>query len=197
MKPAQDTRVPHNKESIYPTKEIQAKLWETFEEKLRLNDERMGKYSLQNFLLSPKSYGKPTDIQSNASQKSKHMFKGTFVSVGTLEQENEDKDILGWLYKDEDKTIATTTEVNIPIKQYGKGYEIMQKMGYEGKGPIGKQHQGISESICPHSQSIEDKSGLGYLNQIKSNIIISSKNGKRNQSLKKKIGKKSYIKQPK
>lgn len=39
----------------------------------------------------------------------------------------------------------------------------MQKMGYEGKGPIGKQHQGISEPICPHSQYTKDKFGLGYL----------------------------------
>lgn len=47
----------------------------------------------------------------------------------------------------------------------------MQKMGYEEKGPIGEQHQGISEPICPHSQSTEDKFGLGYLksNQKKHN----------------------------
>lgn len=163
LKPTQDTRVPHNRELVYPTKEVQAKLWETFEEKLKLNEEGMGKYSLNNFPLSPKSYGKPTDIQSQTSSKSKHMFKGTFVSAGALEEENEDKDILGWLYKDEDKTIETTKKVNIPIKQYGKGYEIIQKMGYEGKGPIGKQHQGISKPICLHSQSMEDKSSLGYL----------------------------------
>lgn len=133
LKPTQDTRVPHNRESVYLAKEIQAKLWETFEENLKLNDEGMGKYSLHNFLLSPKSYGKPTGIQSKTSEGSKHIFKETFVSVGTLEEENEDRDILVLLYKDEDKTIAIAAEVNIPIKQYGKGYEIMQKMGYEGK----------------------------------------------------------------
>lgn len=86
MKPTQDTRVPHNRESVYPTKEIQEKLWETFEEKLKLNDEGMRKYSLHNFPLPSKSYGKPIDIQSKTSKRSKYMFKGTFVRARTLEE---------------------------------------------------------------------------------------------------------------
>lgn len=62
LKPTQDTRVPHNRVLVYPTKEIQEKLWETFEKKLKLNDEGMGNYSLHNFPLSPKSYGKPANV---------------------------------------------------------------------------------------------------------------------------------------
>lgn len=93
---------------------------------------------MHNFPLSAKSCGKPTNIQSKTSERSKDMFNETFVRAGTLDEETKDKDILGWLYKDENESIATAAKVNIPIKQYGKGYEIMQKMGYEGKGPIGK-----------------------------------------------------------
>lgn len=41
MKLAQDAIISHNRKSVYPTKEIQEKLWETFEKKIKLNDEGM------------------------------------------------------------------------------------------------------------------------------------------------------------
>lgn len=47
------------------------------------------------------------------------MFNGAFVRAGTLSEETEDKDILSWLYKDENEIIATTTKVIIPIELYG------------------------------------------------------------------------------
>lgn len=56
LKPTQDARVLHNREAVYPTKETQGILWQNFEKKLKLNDEGMGKYSLCNLPLSPKSY---------------------------------------------------------------------------------------------------------------------------------------------
>lgn len=38
----------------------------------------------------------------------------------------------------------------------------MQRMGYQGKGPIGKNQEGIIKPIIPHSQHGKDKSRLGY-----------------------------------
>lgn len=159
LKLVQDARVPYNREAVYHTKETQEKIWENFKKMLKLNDEGMGKYSLP---LSPKSYGKPTNTQPRISHKSVKMFDGAFARDGTLSEETEDKDILNWLYKDENETIATTTEVSIPIEHYGNGYKIMQKIGYEGKGQIGKHREGILEPIFSHTQSKEDILGLGY-----------------------------------
>lgn len=34
------------------------------------------------------------------------MFNEAFFRAGTLEEETEDADILGWLYKDENETIG-------------------------------------------------------------------------------------------
>lgn len=122
----------------------------------------MRTYWLHNLPLWPRSYGKPTNVQPWIPEKSIEMFDGAFVKAGTFVEETKDKDILSWFYKDENETIATTTKVNIPIEQYCNGYKIMQNMGYEGKGPIVKWNECISEPIYPHTQYKEDKSRLGY-----------------------------------
>lgn len=91
------------------------------------------------------------------------MFDGKFIQLDTLAHELEEKDILSWLYKDgEDNDRATTMEVAIPTHLYGKGYLIMQLMGYNGKGPIEKHWEGVTEPIDPHSQLAKDKTRLGY-----------------------------------
>lgn len=71
----------------------------------------MGEYSLQSMPLSPKSYGKLTSSQSQTPQKALQIFDGAFVRAGTLSEEIEDKDILNWLYKDEEETKATPLEI--------------------------------------------------------------------------------------
>lgn len=38
----------------------------------------------------------------------------------------------------------------------------MQRMGYNGKGPIGKHQEGITEPLDPPSQFSREKIGLGY-----------------------------------
>lgn len=75
----------------------------------------------------------------------KHLpiFDGAFVSVGTLSEEIEDKDVLQWLYRDEEVQ-QKINNVRIFTEKYGKGFNILQKMGYTGIGPIGKRKEGIS-----------------------------------------------------
>lgn len=66
------------------------------------------------------------------------------------------------MYKDELESQPEVNNISILVEKYGKGYDIMRKMGYSGSGPIGKIKQGILEPIQPPSQLPKDKSGLGY-----------------------------------
>lgn len=110
---------------------------------------------------SPKSYGKPSNPKQQPIVKHLPIFDGAFVSVGTFLDEIEDKDVLQWLYKDEEVQ-QKINNVRIPIEKYGKGFNILRKMGYTGTGSIGKRKEGISEPIQPYTQQATDKAGLGY-----------------------------------
>jgi len=47
-------------------------------------------------------------------------------------------------------------------EQYGKGYKIVQQMGYSGMGPLGTRRDGIIEPIQLQTKAKNDKTGLGY-----------------------------------
>lgn len=111
--------------------------------------------------ISPRSHRQPSTSKQKSIQPIK-IFVGAFIQVGTLVDEIEDKDVLNWLYKDEEETRATTLEVTIPTEKYGNKFRIMQMMGYTGKGPIDKCQEGIIEPIQPYSQLAKDKYRLGY-----------------------------------
>lgn len=117
---------------------------------MQLIDQGNGEYSISQLLLSPKSYGKPSKSKQQPIVRHLPIFDGAFVSVGTLSEEIEDKDVLQWLYKDE-QVQQKINNVRIPTTQYGKGFNILQKMRYIGTDPIGKQKEGISEPIQPHT----------------------------------------------
>lgn len=170
MRAAQNVLVPHNKEaqasSLSNNREKLKSLSIDFEKKMKIKDQGMGEYSFESLCLSklptsPRSHGQPSTSRHKATQPIKK-FDGKFIQVGTLTEELEDKDILNWLYKDEEETKAAALEVTIPAQQYGNGFRIMQQMGYKGKGPIGKRQEGITKPIQPHSQLTKDKSRLGY-----------------------------------
>lgn len=78
---------------------------------------------------SPKYHGQPSTSKQKSSQPIK-MFDGMFIQEGTLADETEDRDVLNWLYKDEEDTQATMLRVTLPAEQYGNGLRIMQRMGY-------------------------------------------------------------------
>lgn len=56
---------------------------------------------------------------------------------------------------------------NVQTTQYGKGFTILENMGYEGKGPIGKRKEGIVEPIQPLLINPKDKTRLGYKEETK------------------------------
>lgn len=45
--------------------------------------------------------------------------------------------------------------------QYGKGFSILEKMGYEGQGPIGKRKDDIIEPVQLITKDVNDKTWLG------------------------------------
>lgn len=145
MGAAQDSLVPHNREkqiSSAPNlqQEKSKSLSMDFKQKMKIKEKGMGEYYLEplclaNLPASPKSHGLPTTSTHQATQPITK-FDGKFIQLGTLAHESEEKDILSWLYKDEEEDKAAIMEVAIPTHLYRKGYLIMQQMGYNRKGPI-------------------------------------------------------------
>lgn len=87
--------------------------------------------------------------------------------MGTLVDETNHKYILQWFYKDENESKEEASNINLPIDQYGNRFKIIQKMGYDGKGPIKKWKEGIVEPIQPTFSNIRENIGLGYKEEIK------------------------------
>lgn len=109
---------------------------------MKIKKQGMGEYSFEPLCLSklptsPRFHGQPSTSRHQVVQPIKN-FDGKFILMGTLAIESDSKDILSWLYKDEEEIKVATLEVVIPIEKYGNGFRIMQHMGYKGKGPIGK-----------------------------------------------------------
>lgn len=119
--------------------------------------------------VSPKSYGRPSNTTPTIKQEPIKKFDGKFIKARTLAEEMEDKDILNWLYKDEEETMSTSKEVIIPIEWYGNGFLMMQSMGYKGKGPLGKHLSGIIETIKLQTKSKKHKASLRYNHNEASN----------------------------
>lgn len=173
--------MPHNREAlVVSSSNLQGQLQEltkNLDTKLKFKDKGVGEYSLSLSSLppSPRSHGQPTLSNQKIATTSTSQyfvpitkFDGQFIKANTIEEEAEDRDILSWLYKDEDESLL---HIKLPKKQYGKGYAIMQKMGYEGNGPIGKRREGILEPIQPISIHPNDKTGLGYGKDTKESIL--------------------------
>lgn len=129
---------------------------------MQLKDKGSVEYSLIDLPISPRSYGKPSSSKPQPILELIKIIDGSFVKAGTLAEETDDKDVLQWLYKDEPESQPEVNNVSILVEQYGKGYDIMRKMGYGGSGPVGKRKEGISKPIQPPSQLPKDKSKLGY-----------------------------------
>lgn len=70
---------------------------------LMLKDKGMGEYCLSQLPISPRSHGQPSTSRKKSSQPIK-LFDGMFIQAGTVVDEIEDKDVLNWLYKDNEDT---------------------------------------------------------------------------------------------
>lgn len=87
---------------------------------MKIKEQGMGEYSfepmcLTNLPASPKSHGQPSASTHQATQPITK-FDGKFIQLGTVAHESEEKDIISWLYKDEEEVRATTMEVAIPTQ---------------------------------------------------------------------------------
>ena len=94
----------------------------------------MGEYMLNSIAtmpISPKSYGKV--IGKMKSPESAMTIFDTFVQSSVpLEAEKEEQEIRDWIYKGEEDDISMVTTPISP-KYYGKGYMLLQQMGYQGQ----------------------------------------------------------------
>ena len=110
----------------------------------------MGEYTLgQTFCLielplSPRSFGRSL-IKKQQSKPSPPTIFGTFISGGTLTDESNNKNAETFLYKEKIQEVVKYE--NISLEQYGKGYNILAKMGYKGNGPIGFQREDVLQPI--------------------------------------------------
>lgn len=123
--------VPHNREApaslVFDHHQEKLKsLSMEFKQKMKIKDQGMGEYSFEPMCLSklptsPKSHRQPSASTHQATQLITK-FDGKFIQLGTIANESKEKDILSWLYKDEEEVGAATLEVAIPTEHYGKGF---------------------------------------------------------------------------
>lgn len=155
LKMAQDVIVPHNREASSSNTQSKEQSFDSIlssmEKQMQLRDRGNGEYSISQLPLCPKCFGKPSNSKQQPIVKHLPIFDGAFVSIVTLSEETKDKDVLQWLYKDEEFQ-QKVNNVRIPTEKYGKGFNILRRMGYTGTGPIGKRKEGISKPIQPYTQ---------------------------------------------
>lgn len=105
LKMTQEVIVPHSKEATSLNTQSKEKsfasILSSMEKQIQLRDRGNEEYSISQLPLSPKSLGKPLSSKQQSTLKHLPIFDGAFISVGTLSEETEDKDVLQWLYKDE------------------------------------------------------------------------------------------------
>lgn len=106
--------------------------------------------------------GKPSEAMRTQTSASNTIYDGLFIQSSTsLADEIEADVVLNWLFK-EDSPNEEVRHHEISSNQYGRGYKMIQRMGYLGTGPLGKQKEGITEPIQLQTKSTHDKAGLRY-----------------------------------
>lgn len=151
------------------------------EQRVDINDTTMGEYTLgQTFCLtelplSPISFGRSLIMKQQFKSSPLTIFN-TFISGGTLTNESNNKNAEHFLYKE--KILEIVTYESIPPELYGKGYEILAKIGYKGNGLVGFQREGVLQPILKNPIYQRDTTSLGYredqINDIKGKEKITS-----------------------
>ena len=150
--------VPHNRPSHDPSASLLAA-----KQKLKMMSIGMIKYTLDSITtmpISPKSYDRPLD-KMKFSASTMTMF-GTFVQASVpLKGKKEEQAIKDWIYKGEEDIVTITTPIS--PKNYGKHYEILQQMGYQGQGPLRNNRHTLAKPLsCIDGQQPKDNIGQGY-----------------------------------
>ena len=121
-----ETFIPHNK----PAHDLHASLVAT-EQKLKMMSIGMGEYTLDSIAampISPKSYGKPAG-KMKSFELAMTIFDTFVQSFMPLEAKKEEKIVKDWIYRGEEDDISMVTTPISP-RHYGKGYTLLQQMGY-------------------------------------------------------------------
>ena len=125
----------------------------------------MGEYTLDSIAalpLSPRSYGRPS-AKKKPSASTMTLF-GTFVQSSIpLEDEKEEQAIRDWIYRGENDEKEVTITTPISPEQYGKGYKLLNNMGYQGHGSLNGNNKALTEPLS-HTQGriARDTTGLGF-----------------------------------
>ena len=94
--------------------------------------------------LSPKSYGKPQSLQVQQSMTDKQETTSpNFINGSGTQEEHVHENISTCIDKNKREQEASP----ISPENYGCGFTIMQKHGYDGCSGLGLQKQGITEPI--------------------------------------------------
>lgn len=138
------------------------------EKTLKLKETRMGEYQIEpvlslTFLLeSPYHYGRPSKMKRPSPISPKNVFNDAFVQATIpLEDDNENRAIVSWLYKEEVPADLTIQSPEITFEKYGQVLKLMKCLGYKGNGPIGYNNKGLIDPIKAISRWPRDTSGLG------------------------------------
>ena len=123
-------------------------LMQYFERKCKIHYKGVGEYlaSLFNLPTSPKSHGKPSSISPPCPSK-EHFIQGSSSLLDIKE--------------DESKRVQN---VDISPHLFGKGYNLMKKMGYSRRDPFGRG-MGIIAPLKEPFRPNTLKAGVGYLEQ--------------------------------
>lgn len=144
-------QVPLNSEALSSNYVDPNSLLKSIKGKMKIEDQGCGEYSMsQTFFIgklpiSPKSHGKPHLLKKEPKTIIQYQPPTTFTKWGELNKETLDEDASTWLYKDEIDIPPT----RMPVEQYGKGFTIMQKKGYDGHSGLGPDKKGRLEPIIP------------------------------------------------
>lgn len=102
---------------------------------MKVKDEGPEEYNISQLFivgqlpLSPRTHGKP-HISLTSPIAATTCTLDEFTPGRSQEHETIDEDLAGWIYTDPfDKG---KQQIKIPTKRYGKGFTMMQNMGYDG-----------------------------------------------------------------
>lgn len=108
---------------------------------------------------SPPYFGKPQNTQVKQDKGKgivKYSDSCSFIRWGNLQEESLNEDINHWIYREEDDMIVP----RIPLHQYGNGYKMLQRHGYDDTRGLGLQNKWILEPVLPQ-ENLKNQ-GLGY-----------------------------------
>lgn len=109
----------------------------------------LGEYTLDSiasFLVSPRSYEKPSEkLKPLASTMT--IFGTFFQSSIPLEVEKEDQAIRYWIYREEEDVEEVMIITPISPKCYRKGYKFLKNIGYHGQGSLTSDKKALIEPL--------------------------------------------------